>query len=67
MFKRSGASKQKKNYFEEKYKSFNRIIKHNERFNCFEGEIVFFITSAKITDREGSISPSSFYEQLPYY
>ena len=29
--------------------------------------IFMFIASAKIPEREGSISPSSFYEQLPDY
>ena len=32
-----------------------------------EGKIVLFIGSAKIPGREGSISPSSFYGQLPDY
>ena len=32
-----------------------------------EGKIVLFIGSAKIPEREGSISPSSFYRQLPDY
>ena len=30
-------------------------------------QIVLFIASAKITEREGSISTFSFYWQLPYY
>ena len=36
IFKTSGTSKQKKNYFVEKYKlrSLSRIIKHNEHYNC---------------------------------
>ena len=32
-----------------------------------EGKIVLFIGSAKTKEREGSISPSSFYGQLPDY
>ena len=32
-----------------------------------EEKIVLFIGSAKIPEREGSISPSSFYGQLPDY
>ena len=32
-----------------------------------EGKIVLFIASAKIPDREGSISPSAFDGQLPDY
>ena len=31
------------------------------------GHEVLLITLAKILEREGSISPSSFYEQLPDY
>ena len=30
-------------------------------------KMVLFITLAKILEREGSISPSSFYGQLPDY
>ena len=32
-----------------------------------EAKIVLFIGSAKISEREGTISPSSFYAQLPDY
>ena len=32
-----------------------------------EGKIVLFIGLAKIPERKGSISPSSFYGQLPGY
>ena len=32
-----------------------------------EGKIVLFIGSAKIPEHKGSISPSSFYGQLPNY
>ena len=31
------------------------------------GRILVHIASAKIPEREGSISPSSFYKQLPNY
>ena len=34
---------------------------------ALEGKIVLFIGSAKIPEREGSTSPSSFYGQLPDY
>ena len=34
---------------------------------ALEEKIVLFIASAKIPEREGSISPSSFYGQLPDY
>ena len=34
---------------------------------ALEGKSVLFIASAKIPEREGSISPSSFYGQLPDY
>ena len=43
------------NYFEKKYKSLSRIIKHNERYNCIRRKNSF-IASAKIPQREGSIS-----------
>ena len=32
-----------------------------------KGSEVLLIASAKISEREGSISPSSFYGQLPDY
>ena len=32
-----------------------------------KGKIVLFIASVKILEREGNISPSSFYGQLPDY
>ena len=35
--------------------------------NVLEGKIVLFIGLAKIPEREGSISPSSFYGQLADY
>ena len=34
---------------------------------ALEGKIVLLIGPAKIPEREGSISPSSFYGQLPNY
>ena len=49
-FKTSGSSKQKKNYFVEKCKSLNRIIKHNKRYNCL------FIASAKIPEYKENLT-----------
>ena len=65
IFETSGTSKQKKNYFLE-----SRIIKQNKRYNCiqlYQKENSLFFASAKILEREGGISPSSFYVQLPDY
>ena len=35
--------------------------------NVLEGKLILFIALAKIPEREGNISPSSFYGQLPHY
>ena len=35
--------------------------------DSFDNFIAMFIVSAKIPEREGSISPSSLYGQLPDY
>ena len=46
-----------------KAESLNTMkVKH-----VLEEQIVLFIASAKIPERGGSISPSSFYGQLPNY
>ena len=65
IFKMSGTSKQKKNYFLEKYKSLSRNTMNVT--SVLERKIVLFIASSKIPEPEGSISPSSFYGQLPDY
>ena len=49
-FKTSGSSKQQKNYFVEKCKSLNRIIKHNKSYNCL------FIASAKIPEHKKNLA-----------
>ena len=66
IFKTSGTSKQKRNYFVEKYKSLSRIIKHNKCYNCIRRKNRF-IASAKILEHKGSISPSSFNGQRHNY
>ena len=55
------------NYFVEKYKSLSRIINTMNVRTLLEEKIVLFIASAKILEHDGSISPYSFYGQLPEY
>ena len=40
---------------------------NTERTTILEEKIVVFIASAKILEREESVSPSSFYRKLPDY
>ena len=42
-----------------------RMQQHNNAKTVFEEKIAVFIASVKTLEQEGSISPSSFYRQLP--